>query len=592
MNLEPYSILIVLVVAMVFFIWARWRFDIVALMALAAATLIGAVPFDKVYSGLSNNAVITVACVMVISKAISDSGVIDTAVQRLDFLTKSFFLHVSSLCLVTAVLSAFMNNVGALALMMPVAIQTSIKRGRSPSLILMPLALASALGGLLTVIGTPANLLIADYRENVTGHPFTMFDYSHVGLVVAAAGVLFIILIGCRLIPERVKSSKHSEDLFKMEDYITEVKVTEKSKVIGKTIEEFEALIEEEYSLIGMVRKKRNLFSLRRNREINEGDILIVEASAQTLESLIKKTKLQINQHPITRETLQNQETALIETVVPPASRLEDRSARSMRLSSRYRISLLAIARKGKPFIKRILDVKLKGGDVVLLQGPVDGLKATITRLGFLPLGERNFKLEKSAKAYMPFLIFAVSIIFAGLQIVPVEIAFGGAVLVLALFNLISVRTMYDSINWPVIILLAAMIPIGNALRSTGGTAMVAHYLLAITGHISAAWVLVIVFVITMTLSDFMNNVATTVVMAPIAISIAQTLHVSVDPFLMAVAVAASCSFLTPVGHQNNTLVMGPGGYKFSDYVRVGLPLEIVVLLTAVPMILFAWPLS
>lgn len=255
MNFEPYSILLVLAVAMVFFIWGRWRYDIVALLALALAVLIGAVPFDQVYTGLSNSAVITVACVMILSKAISDSGVIDGVISKLNFLTHHFSLHLAVLCFVTAALSAFMNNVGALALMMPVAIQTAVKRNRSPSLLLLPLALSSALGGLITAIGTPPNLLIASYRETTIGYPFSLFDFSYVGLVTAVVGVLFIVLIGWRLIPERVKSSQHHEDLFKIENYITEVKVTEKSKVANKTIAEFEALIEADYRLVGLVHK-------------------------------------------------------------------------------------------------------------------------------------------------------------------------------------------------------------------------------------------------------------------------------------------------------------------------------------------------
>ena len=592
MFFAPYTILIVLFITMVLFIWGRWRYDVVALIALMISVAVGAVPFSKVYSGLSNFAVITVACVMVLSQAITRSGILNQLVRKITFLSKHPVLYLGSLCLITAILSAFMNNVGALALMMPVAIKTAIDQKRSPSLVLMPIALASALGGLTTVIGTPPNLLISSYRQELTGHPFAMFDYSHVGVLVALVGILFIVLVGWRLIPGR-KAPKRAEDIFQVQDYITEIKVPETSSVIDKTVREFEKLLKGDYVLIGLIRNKRKRLVLQPSQRLRENDILIVESSPDVLQQLLHLGKLElVGDKKISSETLQSDDVTTIEAVVPQASRIEGRSSESIRLRSRFRINLLAIAREGKPFKQRLHQVKLKAGDVVLLQGPTDGLQENTASLGFLPLVQRGLHVGGKRRALLPLFIFIFAIIMAATRLLPIEVAFGGAVLLMILLNVLPVRSLYESIDWPVIILLAAMIPIGDALQTTGGTALISHYFTTISGQASPIIILALLFIVTMTLSDFMNNAATTVVMAPIAASIAQALKLNVDPFLMTVAIAASCSFLTPVGHQNNTLVIGPGGYKFFDYIRMGLPLEIIVIAIALPLILWAWPIT
>ncbi|MDF1654058.1 MAG: SLC13 family permease [Coxiellaceae bacterium] len=589
--LEPYSILIVLLLAMVLFISNRLRFDIVALLTLAVSVIIGAVPFHLVYSGLDNSAVITVACVMVISFALNESGILNTAVDKLSHVTKNKFLHITILCIITAILSAFMNNVGALALLMPIAIRTSIENKRSPAIILMPMALASAMGGLTTMIGTPPNLLISSFRQQALGEPFAMFDFGKVGLWIAIAGVIFIVLVGWRLLPIR-KSTEHSDDIFQIEDYITEIKVTEKSSVIDQSIGEFEKLLEEEYVVLGMIRNHQKRFSLRASMTIEANDILIIEATSGVIEKLLSKGKLEIYGDRLhMSDELHSDDIATMEAVVPQASRMEGRSWQASRLRSRYQINLLAIAREGKPFKERMNHVVLQAGDVVLLQGPQETLRSTSHRIGLLPLIGRGITTQKKNLAYLPLLIFIVAIILAAVQWVPVQVSFGGAVLLMALTRTIPIRQLYDSIEWPIIILLAAMIPVGNALVTTGGTDLITHSLLSVAKEIHPIGMLALLLIVTMTLSDFMNNAVTTVVMAPIAISIARALGVAIDPFLMAVAVGASCSFLTPIGHQNNTLVMGPGGYKFSDYIRIGLPLEIIVIVISIPLIEWIWPL-
>lgn len=587
---ESYIILVVLVITMALFIWGYWRYDVVAIIALMISVAVGAVPFNRVYTGFSNPAVITVACVMIISAAITHSGAMSFIVKRISRVGKSQILHVASLTLITAILSAFMNNVGALALMMPVAIQSAIKNKRSPSFILMPIALGSAMGGLTTLIGTPPNLLISSYRERLTAEPFSMFAYAHVGFFVALVGVIFIALIGWRLLPRKRKTPQQAEDLFQVQDYITEIKISDGSPTAGATVRELEKLIEGDFVIIGLIRNKKKRLVLPPSYVLKTDDILIVESSTKDLEELLQAGKLElVGGEKISSDILKSNNVALIEAVVPPGTRIENRSSQSIHLRARYRINLLAVAREGKPFKERLHQVNLRAGDVVLLQGPTDVLQENVASLGFLPLVERHLEVGRR-RAFVPLLIFVCAIILTAMGMIPVQVAFGGAVLVMILLRTIPLRFVYDSIEWPIIVLLAAMIPIGEALQTTGGTALIAHGIIGLTQHLAPIYILGLLLIVTMTVSDFMNNAATAVVMAPIAGSIAQTLHASMDPFLMAVAIGASCSFLTPIGHQNNTLVMGPGGYKFIDYIRIGLPLEILVIIVSLPLIPWAWP--
>ncbi|MCH9743453.1 MAG: SLC13 family permease, partial [Gammaproteobacteria bacterium] len=350
MFFQPYIIIVVLIVTMILFIWGHWRYDVVALIALSISVILGAVPFNQVYSGLGNPAVITVACVMIISQAIARSGVLGKFVNQISRLTKRPLLHVSLLSAITAVLSAFMNNIGALGIMMPVAIKTSIENKRSPSHILMPIALASALGGLVTMIGTPPNLLISTYRQEITGRPFTMFDYSPVGILIAILGIIFIAFIGWRLIPER-KAPKQIEDMFQVQDYITEVKIPEGSPTIGVSVQELEKMVSSDFTILGRIRNKKKRLVLSPNSILEKNDILIVEASTDDLKELLSKAKLELfEDKEVTTEELKTDEVSLIEAVVPQSSRIEGRSAQQARLRSRYQMNILAISREGKAF--------------------------------------------------------------------------------------------------------------------------------------------------------------------------------------------------------------------------------------------------
>jgi di/tricarboxylate transporter len=595
-------ILIILFFTTVLFVSGKLRYDIVALIALMAAVIFGVVKPTEVYSGLSNPAVITVACVMIISQAITDSGILNPISRGLNKINRFPAIHIGALTLLSAILSAFMNNVGALGLMMPIALQTARETKRSPSILLMPIALGSALGGLTTIIGTPPNLLIANYYAKNYHKTMAMFDFSKVGVLTALVGILFISFIGWRLLPRRKKEAD-SNDLFDIQDYITELKVTNKSSAIDTTVSQFEKIINADYAVIGIIRNARKRLVVRSTQVIQENDIIIIEASSDVLEKLINVLKLQlVADQKVSKENLKQKDISLIECVIPQGSVIEGRSSQQLRLRSRYQVNLLAISRQGQPFKDRLRHVNLKGGDVVLLQGSHISLQESISRLGILPLVERKLKVSKQKHSYLALLIFIAAIIPAAFftKLCPVEVCFGGAVLAMLLTNIIPARKVYNMIDWPIIILLAAMIPVGQALQHNGSSQIAILFTNHIRPllssflspeHVKIA-ILGLIMLITMTLSDFMNNAATAIVMAPIAAGISLTLNCNPETFLMGIAVAASCSFLTPIGHQNNTLVMGPGGYKFSDYIRIGLPLEILVLSISIPLLITFFPIT
>lgn len=580
----------VLLATIALFIQGYWRYDTVALLCLLSLVLFRLIPPSEAFLGFGNPAVITVGCVMVITRAISQSGLVEQVVEHIAPLTSNTTMHIGLLTLLTAVLSAFMNNIGALGLMMPIAINSAIRHKLSPSKILMPLSFASVLGGLCTSIGTPPNLLISSYREETIGAPFTLFDYTPVGLTVALTAILFIAFVGWRLLPIRQKASHDQSEQFPIQDYITEVSVSEQSKVIDITVTEFENLTDTEILILGLIRGRKKILSIHPTEQLKAGDILIVEAAHEDLETLLQKTGLKIaGSDNVSTEKLKGDDMTMMEAVVTPGSRLESRSWQRMRIRSRLQINLIAIAREGRAFIKRLNHANLKAGDVILVQGHVDNLRENIISLGLVPLAERKIRMGFSRHMLWPLGAFLAAILMAILNVTSVSVAFMTAILILVLFGALPMREVYRYVDWSIITLLAAMIPIGGALQSTGATKLIGDGIILLAGTHSTLFIIGVLLFMTMTLSDVMNNAATAIVMSPIAISIAQSLHLAVDPFLMAVAVGASCSFLTPISHQNNTLVMGPGGYKFFDYLRLGIPVEMIVLLVGLPAIYYFW---
>ncbi|MCS5598176.1 MAG: SLC13 family permease [Rhodospirillales bacterium] len=592
MNQEQVAVFSILIGIFVLFAWGRIRYDVVAFLGLILCVLIGLVPGQDAFSGFSHPATITVAVVLILSRGLANSGVVDLIVNHLMFTVKRVSLQVAMLSGISAVFSTMINNVGALALLMPVGMESSAKAKRSPAVILMPMSFASILGGLVTLIGTPPNIIIANFRTNVKGEPFAMFDFSPVGGVVAVAGVAFIALVGWRMIPKKRQTRATGDELIAIDDYITEIVVPKNSELIGVPIRELDQRAEKlDVEIVGIIRGKRRILAALRHEEINSGDILIVKAGPQELDKFVTDAKLELGVGSEKTSLLRSKDTTMMEAVVQSRSRMEGRTFTSLQLKKRYGIHLLGVSRQGTPIRKRLPHVRFRGGDVVLLQGDSESLAELVSSLGCLPLAKRRLNFGSGKKAGLAVVVFATAIIVAAMDLASLQIALSAAAIAMVIFEIVPVRDVYQEIDWPVVILLGAMIPVGGALESTGGTQLIVESILGLGASLAPPLILAIVLVVTMTLSDVMNNAATAIVMAPVAVSIAGQLGVNADPFLMAVAVGASCAFLTPIGHQNNTLIMGPAGYQFSDYWRMGLPLEILIIALSVPMILFVWPL-
>ena len=589
-TLEQGLLFAVIASAMVLFVWGRWRYDIVALLALLAAVYLGLVAPHDAFSGFGHPAVITVGAVLVIGRALQISGLVDHLVRLLAPASGSPLQQTAATGTLAATLSAFMNNVGALALMLPVTIRNAYRAGRSPSLVLIPLSFATLLGGLVTLIGTPPNIIIASAREQAIGVPFKMFDFSPVGLVVASLGLLYLAFLGWRFVPRDRQGKAEAMDLFRIKAYITEARVPDGSALIGTTVRDLEQSCENEVSVMAIYRGKRRLLAPASVERLWQDDILILEGDPSYLEPLLEGDKLeQTARRDFKDEDLKSDEISVVEAVLMPNSPIEGRSMRGLRIHDRYGINLLAVAREEMAPRARLGSIRFQTGDVLLLQGESNTLQQALSAMSCLPLAGRGLRPPRRHGLYFPLGVFGLAVGAASAGLVPVHIAFVTAVAAMIVAGTLSLRDVYESIEWPVIILLGALIPIGQALETTGGTGLIAGGVVAMADELPIWAILALLMLVSMLLSDLIHNTPTAVLMAPIAISIAQILELPIDPFLMAVAVGSASPYLTPIGHQSNTLVMAPGGYRFSDYARVGAPLDVLILVTAVPMIMWVW---
>ncbi|MFN3936585.1 MAG: SLC13 family permease [Gemmobacter sp.] len=572
------------------FAWGRFRYDGVAFGALMTGVLAGVVPVDAAFEGFGHPATLIVALVLVASAGLTQSGAVSLLTRRLVRDDRPVSLHIAVIGGLGAALSGFMNNIAALALLMPVDMQTARKAGRAAALTLMPLAFATILGGMLTLIGTPPNILVSTIRADQLGQGFGMFDFAPVGLTVALAGLIFVALIGWRLIP--VREGQANEKSAEIAEYVAEVTVAEGSPIIGKTIAELDEAAEKaDIAILALIRDGKRRPGRSRLIPLSAGDVLLIEASPEALEEFRAENKLRFPEAARGKGAIPTGEgLVLIEAVVQDTSRIAGRTAGKIGLGWRHQTVLMGISRRGRTIRDHVRRTVVQPGDILLLLAPEESAEVVIDWLGCLPLA-RSTQVVRDDKAVLALGLFAGAVAAATFGIVSLQVALGLVILGYVAAKILPLADLYANVDWPVVVLLGSMIPLGLALDRTGGTTLIAGWLMAATDGLPAWVALLVLMVVTMTLSDVLNNNATTLVAAPVGIRLAEGLGVSPDPFLMAVAVAASCAFLTPIGHQNNTVVMGPGGYRFGDYWRMGLPLEIIVIAVGLPAILFFWPL-
>lgn len=591
MSQQQLIIFVTLAAALVLFMRGTWRYDLVALLALLALCVAGIVPPADAFLGFGHPAVVTVAVVLVISSGLRAAGVIDLLGAWLSRAGKRPGVHVLLLTTLVAACSGLMNNVGALAILMPVAIHLARTTGRSPSYLLMPLAFGSLLGGLTTLIGTPPNIIIATFRADAGGEAFGMFDFVWAGGGTALAGVLFVALIGWRIIPDR-KGDTSIEDLFEIDRYTSELRVAKESKAADMTVRELGEAVDADYTIVGLARGKKRISMPPHYQPLAVGDVLLVEGDAESIEALAGASGLElVGDEKLRDELLKSDNVEVMEAIVAPDSFIERRSAGQINLRRRWGVNLLGVARQGQRLRQRLRDVRFRVGDVLLIQGDSQALQQAIADLGLLPLAMRGLTIGRPRRVLLAAGLFGAAIVAATVGWLPIQIALTCCAATMVLLKILTLREAYNGIDWPILVLLAAMIPVGAAMESTGGARLIADGLRGLAGDLPPAAAVVLLMVVTTLLSNVINNAAAAVLMAPIGLRLAEGLAASRDPFLMAVAIGASCAFLTPIGHQSNTLVLGPGGYRFGDFVRLGLPVTLITWLAATPLVLWFWPL-
>jgi len=622
---NPQILIFAILVAMMgLFLWGRFRHDVVALAALMACVITGLVPTGEAFAGFGHPAVITVACVLVLSQGLRNTGAVDWLARSILPRDAGRMTTMLALIGLGAALSGFMNNVGAMALLMPIAVQLSGRLDLTPGQVLMPLAFGTILGGMTTLVGTPPNLIVSGFREEAGLGQFAMFDFAPVGVAVAALGVLFVAIIGWRLVPAR-KSAAGAD--FDTGTYLTEVRVPEKGKAVGLTLRGFEAEIEDSGAqIIGLVRNEVRMTAPSGGRRIKAGDVLVLQANVDALAEALSVFGIKLEEEKTSsdgedektddapKKTSQaakaetarskdekaeetdetddhDEDIVLRELAVLPGSTIIGRSSSDLRLRTRYGLNLLAVSREGRTPQARLRQLKLKSGDLLLMQGPAEMIAEFINDTGCVPLGERELRIPDKRMAVIAgaIMLGAIGIVTLGLLSAPVGFTLG--VLASMLLRTIPLRQIYTAIDWSIIVLLAALIPVAGAMQTTGAADQLARFLVETIAQGNPIAALAVVLITTMFLSDVMNNAATAAILCPIALGIAATLGVNPDSFLMAVAIGASCAFLTPIGHQNNTLILGPGGFRFGDYWRLGLLVEVLVVAVSMPLLLIVWPL-
>lgn len=593
MHFDQIAISSILFIALVLFAWGRWRYDLVAMFCLVISVLLGVIPEKEAFTGFGHPAVVTVAAVLIISQGLQNAGVVGLITEKMRRIKFNSITLLAAITLIVTILSAFMNNVGALALMLPITMVAAKEYNIPPARLLMPLAFGSILGGLTTLIGTPPNIIIAAYRAEVMGSEYRMFDFAPVGIPIAIVGVVFIVLVGWRLIPKDRMTKNASLNLFEIQSYLTEIQVKEGCGCIGQRLSDLPMFKgSDRVEILGVATPSSYARNVSLSYQLKEEDILIIRADPTELKPFLDKPGLELlNTATHIFDEPDHHTTMLMEGVISQSSPLDGRDIRYFRRLSGRSVALVGLARDGESVVRRLRRQTFKIGDVMLIQGHEETIDEQFTQLGLLPLANRALALDRTRKVGLALTTFIGAIVLAMTNMISLPIAFILAVMVYVLTGIIRVREIYEQVDWAVIILLAAMIPVGHALETTHTTALLADNLLNLVGMDSPVMVLTLILIITMLLSSVVNNAATALVMAPIAVASAQTMGVNIDGFLMAVAVGASCAFLTPVGHQSNTLVMGPGGYQFGDYWRMGLPLEVLIVAISIPLILWVWPL-
>ncbi len=584
------QVAIILAVLFGLLVWGRWRYDGIVLITLAFMVVMDLVPAKEAFMGFGHPAVITVALVLLISKGLEKSGFISMIGNFLHKRVTSQAQFMVLILVTAAFLSSFMNNIGAMAMLLPITIGIAQKKEWNPSKFLMPLAFASILGGMNTKIGTPPNIIISEIRDDVAGaEGFGFFDFAYAGLPITFLGILFITVIGWRLVKQR-ETNGLKRPLVDIQEYLVEMTVNDDSKLVGQRIHTLTASLGSDTVLMGVVSDKGRIRKPHNFETFDALQILVLKISPDDAANL--QTEFGLSIDPELDHEIPKGELGEIEAMITPRSRLIGRKFNYFMRVSGGDVLLLGLWRQGSKFRRRLAREIFKSGDVLLISSRSSDERAAekLELLGLIPLWHRELDvIRDTSKVYQALAVFILSLVLIITGVLDIIVAFLLCVLAFAASRLLTGDGVYRHIEWPVVVMLGAMIPIGQTLTTSGLTASLAGFLSVSFADVNVIWLLAMILIITMFVSDLINNAATAVIMAPLSMAIANQLNHPIEPFLMAVAVGASCAFLSPIGHQCNTLVMGPGNYKFGDYWRLGLPLEVLIVAVSIPAIMITW---
>lgn len=578
--------------AIVAFVWGRFRYDLVALAALAAGLAMGIIPASAAFDGFANDVTVIIACALVVSAAFARSGVIEMAMRGVLPRLRTERSQVPVLTGAVTLLSMATKNVGALAIMMPVALQVARRTGSAPSRLLMPMAFGAMAGGMVTLVGTAPNIIVAEVRQEMLGRPFAMFDYAPVGLGLTALALVFLAF-AYRILPKDRQGAAMMNAALAANAYATEVRAPEDWAPSSLSMTEITRLGDGQVRIMALIRDGRRRPAPRGNTRVKPGDVLLVEGREEAIEAFLDRTRLRLvrDDRPIIMEG-GAEEILVVEAVIGRNSPLQGQSVRQSDLYGQHGVNLLGVSRSGYALTQHLRTARLNAGDIVLLQGAEQRLPVALQALDLLPLAEREVRLGGVRRKFMPAVVLALAMTLVGFGVLPVSIGFFGAAVVIVMLGGLRMREAYAALDGPLLVLIAALIPVSEAIQSTGGADLIASGLRQVFSGLPGVLAVGGVMLASMAVTPFLNNAATVLIVAPIGATLARQLGYSPDPFLMAVAVGAACDFLTPIGHQCNTLVMGPGGYRFADYPRLGAPLSLLVLLAGPPLILLFWPLA
>ena len=573
------------------FVWGRFRYDLVACVALVIGLMIGVIPYESAFDGFRNDVTVIIACALIVSAGFARSGIVEWALRPLMPRLKTEGSQVPVLTVIVTLLSMATKNVGALAIMMPVAAQVNRDTGTSPSRLLMPMAAGAMAGGMVTLVGTSPNIIVSEVRQEIMGEPFGMYDYSPVGLILTGLIVLFL-MVGYRLLPKRRQGSVAMNSALADNPYVTEARAPDDWSHGSRTVTQLTAMGGGKVRLLAVIRMGERKARPRGNVVVHPGDVVVLEGGHEALTGFLERSRMKLvrDDRPVAM-TGPTEELAIVEAVVGRDSPLKGQSVRQSDLYGQHGINLLGVSRSGYELTQRFRTARLQAGDIVMLQGGENSLPGALQALDLLPLVEREVRLGSVRKRFLPAMILAIAMTLVGLGVIHVAVAFFAAAVAIVAMGGLRMRDAYSALDGPLLVLVAALIPVSDAIQQTGGANLIAEALSGLFGAMPGVLAVGGVLLVSMAVTPFLNNAATVLIMAPIGATLALQLGYRPDPFLMAVAVGAACDFLTPIGHQCNTLVMGPGGYRFEDYPRLGAPLSLLVLLAGPPLILAFWPL-